>query len=56
MGIKQGSRQKKVTKCIPLVSAGLLLVFLFDPEDGSYTFLRTVGNSPNYTALQFGRQ
>jgi hypothetical protein len=33
-------------------SAGFLLSLLFDSEDGSDMFLRNVGLSPDYTALQ----
>jgi hypothetical protein len=33
-------------------SAGLIFGLEFDPEDGGDTFLRNVGITPNYAALQ----
>jgi hypothetical protein len=40
---------------VVIVLFNVAVLSLFDPKDGSDMFLRNVGRSPNYTALQPGR-
>jgi hypothetical protein len=49
---KQENSTSRSTLSFPRVSAGFLFRLLFDPEDGDDIFLRNIGFSPNYTALQ----
>jgi hypothetical protein len=47
---KQEARSAELS--LPPVSAGFLLGLLFDLEDGGKMFMRNVGFSPNYGAMQ----